>query len=194
MHRFDWRRTEDKINSFPSFTHTVHSNNSPFTLHFLALFSSREDAIPIMLNHGWPGSFLEFLPILQLFKEQYTPETLPYHLIVTSMPGYGFSTPPPQDRELGALEVPKMFDELMRDLGFEGYVAHGGDIGSRISRILAAEHEGCKAVHLNFGIIKKPENVEVSSLSPTEQVGVARGEKFATEGTGKSNGLLESDR
>jgi microsomal epoxide hydrolase len=109
------------------------------------------------------------------------------------MPGYGFSTPPPQDRELGALEVPKMFDELMRDLGFTGYVAHGGDIGSRICRILAAEHEACKAVHVNFGIIKKPESGEVSTLSPTEQAGVARGEKFATEGTGKSDVSRRSD-
>ena len=96
------------------------------------------------LTH-WIGSFLEFLPILQLMKDQYTPQTLPYHLIVASMPGYGFSTPPPLHRELGILEVPAMFNQLMVDLGFgDGYIAHGGDIGSRFARILAVKHEACK--------------------------------------------------
>ena len=84
--------------------------------------------------------------MLQLFKDQYTPHNLPYHLIVTSMPGYGFSTSPPRHRELDILEIPAMFNQLMLDLGFDGYVAQGGDIGSRFSRILAAKHDACRGI------------------------------------------------
>lgn len=103
------------------------------------------------LPNRYAGSFLEFLPMLQLMKDQYTPETLPYHLIATSMPGYGFSTPPPLNRELEILEVPAMFNQMMLDLGFGGgYIAHGGDIGSRFARILAAKHEACKGLRPYF--------------------------------------------
>lgn len=102
------------------------------------------------LPNSWTGSFLEFLPMMQLMKDQYTPQTLPYHLIATSMPGYGFSTPPPPHRELGILEVPNMFNQMMLDLGFkDGYIAQGGDIGSRFARILAAKHDACKGL-VNF--------------------------------------------
>lgn len=123
------------------------NNDEAFDIHFVALFSEREDAVPIMLNHGWPGSFLEFLPLLQLMKDQYTPQTLPFHLVATSMPGYGFSTPPPTHREFDFVEVPGMFNQVMLDLGFGGgYIASGGDIGSRFARILAAKHEACKGM------------------------------------------------
>ncbi|KAF2793326.1 epoxide hydrolase [Melanomma pulvis-pyrius CBS 109.77] len=188
LNSFDWREIEGKINSFPNFKATVHGkDDEAFDMHFIALFSEKEDAVPILLNHGWPGSFLEFLPMLQLMKDQYTPQTLPYHLIATSMPGYGFSTPPPQHRELGILEVPAMFNQLMLDLGFkDGYISHGGDIGSRFSRILAAKHEACKAIHVNYGLISQPESVPNSALNPIEQAGVLRGQIFTREGTAYS--------
>lgn len=90
---------------------------------------------------------MEFLPILQQFKEEYTPETLPYHLIVPSLPGYAFSSGPPLDRDFGTSDVALLLDQLMKDLGFEsGYVAQGGDIGSRIARHLGVDHESCKGM------------------------------------------------
>lgn len=91
------------------------------------------------------GSFLEFLPLLHLFQQEYTPETLPYHLIVPSLPGYTFSTGPPLDRNYTSSDVARLVDRLMKDLGFEqGYVAQGGDIGSRIARALCADAQSCK--------------------------------------------------
>ena len=102
---------------------------------------------PIVTNRQL-GSFLEFIPLLSLMRDTYTPANLPYHFIVTSMPGYGFSTPPPTHRELDMLEVPMMLNQVMLNLGFGGgYIAHGGDIGSRIARILAVKHEACKGIH-----------------------------------------------
>ncbi|KAH1943513.1 hypothetical protein KXV69_007433 [Aspergillus fumigatus] len=144
LNDYDWRVTEARINSFPQFTTRIED----ISLHFAALFSEKRDAVPVILLHGWPGSFLEFLPMLQLFKEEYTPTTLPYHLIVPSLPGYGFSSSPPLDKEYKSHDVARVMDQLMKGLGFGGgYVAQGGDIGSRISRVLAVDFESCKAAH-----------------------------------------------
>jgi microsomal epoxide hydrolase len=158
LNDYNWRATEARINSFPQFTTQIED----MSLHFAALFSEKKDAIPMILLHGWPGnascprlcvcayrsnigSFLEFLPILQLFKEEYTPTTLPFHLIVPSLPGYGFSSGPPLDREYKSHDVARVMDQLMKGLGFGGgYIAQGGDIGSRIARVLAVDFESCK--------------------------------------------------
>jgi microsomal epoxide hydrolase len=114
----------------------------------MSLFSSRSDAIPILFLHGWPGSFLEFLPILSLLKSKYTPSTLPYHIIVPSSIGYGFSSPPPLDRDFRIEDVARLMNGLMLQLGFgDGYAVQGGDIGSKIARVIAVKHEACKAIH-----------------------------------------------
>jgi microsomal epoxide hydrolase len=100
------------------------------------------------LLHGWPGSFLEFLPILSIIKWQFTPATLPYHFIVPSLPGYAFSSPPPLNKNFGIQDIAQLMNQLMLNLGFgSGYVAQGGDIGAKVSRVLGARHDACKAVH-----------------------------------------------
>jgi microsomal epoxide hydrolase len=95
------------------------------------------------------GSILEFIPLLNLMKEQYSAKDLPYHLIVPSLPGYNFSSGPPLDRDFKLLEAAEILNSLMIELGFgeTGYVAHGGDIGSRLCRLMGAKHAACKAVH-----------------------------------------------
>lgn len=149
------------MNSFPQFTTEIEG----LTVHFAALFSQREDAVPIALLHGWPGkyilcpskhtcqpalisytgNFVEFYPILQLFSEEYSPETLPFHLIVPSLPGYTFSSGPPLDRDFGLVDIARVVDQLMKDLGFgSGYVIQGGDIGSFVGRVLGVSFDACK--------------------------------------------------
>lgn len=97
---------------------------------------------------------MEFLDVIQLFEKEYSPGTLPYHIIVPSLPGYAFSSGPPLDRDYDSADAARIIDKLMRDLGFEqGYVAQGGDIGSRLSRKLAADHESCKGLHLPLAIL-----------------------------------------
>lgn len=97
------------------------------------------------------GSFQEFLPLLQLFKTQFSPSNLPYHLIVPSLPGYAFSSSPSVDKNFTVEDIARVLDKLMKDLGFEnGYIAQGGDIGSRIGRVLAVDHEGCKGQYCHF--------------------------------------------
>lgn len=100
------------------------------------------------------GSFQEFLPLLQLFKKEFSPSNLPYHLIVPSLPGYAFSSGPPVDRNFTTEDASRILDKLMKDLGFEnGYVAQGGDIGSRLGRILAVEYESCKGQYIDISCL-----------------------------------------
>lgn len=150
------------------------------------------------------GSFLEFLPILDMFRKEYTPSTLPYHLIVPSLPGYTFSSGPPLDRNFTTTDIARVLDQLMKDLGFEnGYVAQGGDIGSRIARGLAVDHESCKgkcspflsfmypvisdcfqAVHLNVCFMGRPEGISDEHLDASEREGIQRMEEFRMMGAG----------
>lgn len=126
----------------------VFTGEDSLDIHFAGLFSERADAIPILLLHGWPGNFLEFLPILSILKSQYSPSTLPYHFIIPSLPGYAFSSPPPLNRDFRIEDVSRVMNQLMLDLGFgTGYVVQGGDVGSKVARVLAAEHASCHAVH-----------------------------------------------
>lgn len=101
-----------------------------------------------MFIHGWPGSFLEFLPMLELFKRKYSPENLPYHIIIPSLPGFTLSSMPVLDRDLSQVDAARVLNGLMVNVGFgSGYIAQGGDIGSRVARVLGVNHAECKAVH-----------------------------------------------
>jgi pimeloyl-ACP methyl ester carboxylesterase len=88
--------------------------------------------------------------MLSLMKEKYTPKELPYHIIVPSHPGYGFSSSPPLDRDFGMAAIAAIMNQLMSDLGFGfGYIAQGCDINSRVARILGLEYDGCKGKQLD---------------------------------------------
>ncbi|KAJ5711694.1 hypothetical protein N7488_005850 [Penicillium malachiteum] len=179
LRSYKWKASKNRINSFPQWTTEIEG----ITIHFLGLFSEKKDAIPILLIHGWPGSFLEFLPILELFRIEYTPSTLPYHLVVPSLPGYTFSSGPPLDRNFGTQDIARVLDQLMRNIGFEsGYVAQGGDIGSRIARELVVDYESCKGkISLTCDI---PASVIDDNLSDSEKRGVARMTEFMALGSG----------
>ncbi|KAJ5154491.1 uncharacterized protein N7500_009930 [Penicillium coprophilum] len=179
LRSYHWKSSEDRINSFPQYTTEIEG----LAIHFVGLFSQRKDAVPLLLVHGWPGSFLEFLPILQKFREEYTPETLPYHLIVPSLPGFTFSSGPPLDRDFEIADIARVLDQLMKGLGFgSGYVAQGGDIGSRIARHLGVEHESCKAVHVNVVFMRKPDGMTDDHLNASEIQGIKRMTEFVATG------------
>ncbi|KXJ90512.1 epoxide hydrolase [Microdochium bolleyi] len=148
----DWRAVEDRVNAFPNFKAQVsNTEGHAAEVHFVALFSNRADAKPVICMHGWPGSFLEFLPMLGLLTSKYTPDTLPYHVVVPSLPGYGLSGDArPLNAEADMTAVTAILHQLMLDLGFGGgYAASGGDVGSGIARNLSHYAE-CKAVHVNL--------------------------------------------
>ena len=122
---------------------------------------------------------------MSLIMEQYTPETLPYHFVVPSLPGYTLSSGPNPGEPLTVNRAANILNSLMTNLGFgSGYIATGGDIGSSIARILAARYLSCKAMHVNYLPIKTPPaEIPISALSYQDRVFVRRGQEFMAKGS-----------
>ncbi|KAJ4326756.1 hypothetical protein N0V84_002877 [Fusarium piperis] len=181
--KFSWRDAESSINRHPHFTANISVDATELQVHFMALFSKKTDAVPIAFFHSWPGSFLEFMDILDNVKSRYDPDSSPYHLIVPSLPGFTFSSGPPVDSNWGIANTSVVMDSLLRGLGFEhGYVAQGGDIGSFVARTLALTSSSCKAVHLNFIPSVQPPDVpdpqNDTSLTPQDRQVLTRSQEF----------------
>lgn len=150
LNDFDWRKHEDRINSYPNFKTTVQdSEGNSIDVHFLALFSEKKDAVPMAFFHGWPGSVCDFIDMLDLIKQKYSPADLPYHVIVPSLPGYAYSSSLPLDVDYGIDLAAGAMHNLMIGLGFgSGYLVQGGDLGSFVSRMLALQQDACKGMHV----------------------------------------------
>lgn len=181
---FDWRKQEDRINSFPNFTVPIKDDQGiEIDVHFIALFSKKKDAVPIAFYHGWPGSILEFFGVLDLLKKKYpSPEDLPYHVIVPSLPGYAFSSGPPLHQDYSMEQAAMCMDKLMRGLGFNKYLAQGGDLGSFVSRIQAAASDACVGMHLNMVAMGEPENKDELKIEEAEAKAMPRGDEFRGHG------------
>lgn len=123
--------------------------------------------------------------MLSLLKKRYPdPSTLPYHIIVPSLPGYAFSSSPPVDRDFKAEHMAPVMDSLMQALGFgDGYIAQGGDLGSFIARQLGVESPSCKAFHLNLYQLPDPANADSLPISEQEKKGLERGKAFRDSGS-----------
>lgn len=160
---FDWRIHEEYVNKFPNFKIAVQDFEvGEIDIHFVALFSAKHDAIPIICMHGFPSSFADFLPMMDLLADKYTPETLPYHIIVPSLPDYGLSGTRTPNTEMTLERSARIMNQLMMDLGFGGgYIAQGGDLGSLLARIMSAEYETCKAFHRTYTYIQQPGRSEI---------------------------------
>jgi pimeloyl-ACP methyl ester carboxylesterase len=124
--KFDWRAQEVTLNQYPQCTTEIDGQN----VHFLHVRSPNPDALALILTHGWPGSVLEFLDVIG-------PLSADFHLVIPSIPGFGFSGPT-QSKGWDIHRIARAWAVLMERLGYEHYGAHGGDWGSGISRALAA--------------------------------------------------------
>jgi pimeloyl-ACP methyl ester carboxylesterase len=146
---YDWRKAEAKLNALPQFTTEIDGVD----IHFLHVRSQHEDALPLILTHGWPGSVIELL-------ETVGPLTDPtahggraedaFHLVLPSLPGYGFSAEP---REVGWDPGRTAFawGELMRRLGYTRYVAQGGDLGAIVTDVMGRiAPAGLLGIHMNL--------------------------------------------
>ncbi|GME45096.1 hypothetical protein CUC08_Gglean000246 [Neofusicoccum parvum] len=165
---YNWREWEEKLNSFPQYTIKIEDDGNHYTVHFLCLFSTSTSAVPIVFLHGWPGSVLEFLPMLLHVRAKYpTPDVLPYHVIVPHLVGFGYSSPPPLDRDFGLKDNARIVSKLMHLLGFaddqRGYVAQGGDVGSAVAPETAGLDPACRLVHVNMIFMPPPDGVDVES-------------------------------
>ena len=128
---YDWRAVEARINGYPQFTTEIDGQR----IHFLHVRSPEPDALPLIVTHGWPGSIVEFLDIIDPLVDPRSHGADPasaFHLVIPSLPGYGFSGPT-RERGWTNVRIARAWVELMRRLGYERYGAAGNDAGSMIS-------------------------------------------------------------
>ncbi len=152
---FDWRATEARVNAFPQFVATVDGAD----IHFLHVRSPEPGAMPLLLTHGWPGSFLEFLDVLGPLSDPRSHGGDPadaFHVVVPSLPGFGYSGP--LTRHGWSVErVAGVWAALMASLGYDRYVPQGGDLGAFVSLLLGAtDSEHVVGTHVNF-LLTPPE-------------------------------------
>ncbi|MFR9753628.1 epoxide hydrolase family protein [Nocardia sp. 004] len=166
---FDWRETEKTVNSFPQLMVPVSGTE----VHVVHLPSPRTDAIPLVLVHGWPSSFMEFLPIARELAQPTDPSAQAFHVVVPSIPGYGFS-PHPDTPGWDTRRVAQAFVEVMAALNYRHYLVHGGDWGSPIALRMAEAAPGdVRGVHLSMLATFPPDGpASVAALSPDDQAKV----------------------
>ncbi|MCF3123084.1 epoxide hydrolase [Streptomyces arenae] len=170
---YDWRAWEARLNAYPQFTTEIDGQN----IHFLHVRSPNPDALPLILTHGWPGSVVEFLDLLG-------PLSRDFHLVVPSLPGFGFSGPL---RESGwtTRRIATAWAELMRRLGYARYGAQGGDLGSGVSRELGViDPAHVVAVHVNGGTTYPSAAEDDPTLTDRERARVRRMNAFMSEAGG----------
>ncbi len=165
----DWRATEAELNAFPQFTTVIDGQR----IHFLHVRSAAPDAFPLILTHGWPGSIVEFLDLIPLLTDR-------FHLVVPSIPGFGFSGPTTA-QGWGQERVARAWATLMARLGYDSYGAQGGDWGSGISRLLATVAPAQVAgVHVNYLPSPGTPATPLSpALSPADEERLAKTRRLA---------------
>jgi microsomal epoxide hydrolase len=153
---YDWREAEASLNRFPQFLATIDG----LDIHFIHVKGSGRDPETIVLTHGWPGSVWELYDVIEplAHPEKFGGEPDDgLNVVVPSLIGYGFSGKP--RRPIGPAYIAKLWDRLMREtLGYNSYIAQGGDFGAFVSSYLGYNHPthkggGCKAVHLNLFVL-----------------------------------------
>jgi len=146
---YDWRRVEAQLNALPMFITEIDG----LDIHFLHVRSRHEKAMPMILTHGWPGSILEFMKVIDLLADPAAhggKAEDAFHLVIPSIPGFGFSARP-TTTGWGSDRIGRAWSTLMKRLGYDRYVSQGGDCGSVISQRMALQHvPGLAGIHLNM--------------------------------------------
>ncbi|RFU39771.1 epoxide hydrolase [Actinomadura logoneensis] len=155
---FDWRAQEARFNGFPQFVTEIDG----YDVHFLHVRSDDPEALPVLLAHGWPNSFVEFARLVRPLTER------GFHVVVPTIPGVGFSAAP---RETGwdAARLARMWNELMRRLGYERYGVEGGDFGAYVAPAMAEDApENVTGVYVISGL-GFPTEKDVPDMLPDEK-------------------------
>ena len=182
---YDWRRCEARLNALPQFTTEIDGLN----IHFIHVKSRHENALPLIMTHGWPGSVIELL-------ETIGPLTDPtahggraedaFHLVLPSIPGYGFSDEP-TELGWGPIRIGHAWAELMRRLGYNRYVAQGGDVGSQVTDAMGRlSLEGLLGIHTNLltPALGDPDALSASPPTKEERAALDQLDAFHATGTG----------
>ena len=177
--RFDWRAQERRLNRFPQFKTTIDG----MEIHFIHVRSREANALPLIITHGWPGSFVEFDKVIERLTDPVKfggRATDAFDVVVPSIPGFGFSERPHQ-RGYNPAKIAGMFTALMARLGYTRYGAQGGDFGSAITRAMAQQDAAhVVGLHLNFCIGGAPQGVADPNAGLTpEEIAKVKGGLFA---------------
>jgi pimeloyl-ACP methyl ester carboxylesterase len=146
---YDWRKAEAKLNALPQFTTEIDG----LDIHFIHVKSPQEDALPLIMTHGWPGSVMELLEVVGPLTDPTSHGGRAedaFHLVLPSLPGYGFSGEP---TEVGwnVGHIAEAWAQLMRGLGYTRYVAQGGDVGASVTDQLGRQApDGLLGIHMNL--------------------------------------------
>ncbi|WP_129665648.1 epoxide hydrolase family protein [Phytoactinopolyspora endophytica] len=169
---YDWRAWEARLNAYPQFTTEIDGQN----IHFLHVRSPEPDAFPLLLTHGWPGSIVEFLDVIEPLTNPRAHSGDPsaaFHLVIPSIPGFGFSGPT-TEKGWNKQRIAQTWAKLMDRLGYERYGLHGNDGGSLISpEVGRVDGEHVAGVHVTQ-IFSFPSGdpAEMEGLSEEELAGL----------------------
>ena len=179
---YSWPEAQERMNQSTHFTTAIESLN----IHFIHQRSSNPDAIPILLLHGWPGSFHEFSEVINPLCQGGGNGTTSFHCIVPSLPGFCFSSPSAR-KGWTVKDTARVFQTLMLRLGYTQYCVQAGDWGQFIARELGANpayYDNCKVIHLNYCPGASPKDLSDKDLTPREKEVSARGLDWRTNHVG----------
>ena len=160
---YSWRSFEERLHRIGQFRTTIDG----LGIHFLHRRSSRADATPLILTHGWPDSIVRFLGLVDELAEPRAADAPAFHVVVPSLPGFGFSDRP-ATTGWGTEKIAAAWVELMGRLGYGRFVAHGGDWGGNITTVLAGRFpEHVLGIHTTFA--QGPPGLTTDGLTPAER-------------------------
>ncbi len=171
LERYDWRACEASLNGFPQF----RTNVDGLGIHFLHVRSPQQNALPLIMTHGWPGSIVEFGKVVGPLTDPLAhggDAADAFHLVCPSLPGFGFSDKPARPG-WGTDQIADAWDQLMTRLGYARYGAQGGDWGAGVTTRLGVRHAGHVAgIHLNM-VTVPPDPATMDDLTEQEQGALA---------------------
>ncbi len=182
--KYDWRAREEALNRFPQWKLKIDG----LDIHFIHVRSAHEDARPLVLTHGWPGSVVEFQKVIDALTDPTShggEASDAFHVVCPSLPGYGFSDKP-TETGWGVQKIADVWSELMQALGYSRYLAQGGDWGAMVTTCIGIQDpEHCAAIHLNMPMVP-PDPDTMEDLSEAEQGAIAAMQHYNDKDSGYS--------
>lgn len=175
---YDWRKVEARLNAVPNFTTEIDG----LDIHFIHTRSKHEDALPLIVSHGWPGSIIEQLKLIGPLTDPTAhggTEADAFHVVIPSMPGYGFSGKP-DNTGWGPEHIARAWDILMKRLGYTRYAAQGGDWGALVVDLMGAQApQGLLGIHTNMPRVVPPAIDSAALAGAPAPAGLSTDEKHA---------------
>ena len=186
---YDWRAREAHLNQHPQFRTTLTGDgDEPLDIHFLHVRSPHPEAMPLIITHGWPGSTVEFMKVIGPLTDPVAhggDAADAFHVIAPSLPGFGFSDKPTR-AGWGVERIGMAWDQLMVRLGYDRYVAQGGDWGSSVTTRIGAQNLGhCIGIHINMPIAF-PGPDDMADLTPAEMAALGKAGHYQEHESGYS--------